>query len=75
MLGEDLPFQTHDQALKAAASWGLPVSNKRKICKSTEEIENLGCKVIDCAVNRHGTNVREDLKLFFRYFKKHPDVI
>ena len=40
MLGEDLPFQTHDQALKAAASWGLPVSDKRKICKSIEEIEN-----------------------------------
>lgn len=39
MLGEDLPFQTHDQALKAAASWGLPVSDKRKICRSIEEIE------------------------------------
>ncbi len=39
MLGEDLPFQTHDQALKAAARWGLPVSDKRKICKSIEEIE------------------------------------
>ena len=39
LLGEDLPFQTHDQALKAAASWGLPVSDKRKVCKSIEEIE------------------------------------
>ena len=39
ILGEDLPFQTHDQALKAAQSWGLPVSDKRKICKSIEEIE------------------------------------
>ncbi len=39
-LGEDLPFQTHDQALKAAESWGLPVSDKRKICKSIEEIED-----------------------------------
>ena len=39
LLGEDLPFDTHDQALKAAASWGLPVSDKRKICHSTEEIE------------------------------------
>ena len=39
MLGEDLPFQTHDQALKAAASWGLPVSDKRKICRSIDEIE------------------------------------
>ena len=40
LLGEDLPFQTHDQALKAARSWGLPVSDKRKICKSIAEIED-----------------------------------
>lgn len=39
MLGEHLPFQTHDDALKAAASWGLPVSDKRQICRSIEEIE------------------------------------
>jgi DNA ligase (NAD+) len=39
ILGEDLPFLTHDQALKAAQSWGLPVSDKRKICKSIDEIE------------------------------------
>ena len=39
MLGENLPFQTHDDALKAAASWGLPVSDKRQICRSIEEIE------------------------------------
>ncbi len=40
MLGEDLPFQTHDQALKAAAQWGLPVSDKRKICRTIEDIES-----------------------------------
>ncbi len=39
ILGEDLPFLTHNQALTAAAEWGLPVSDKRKICKSIEEIE------------------------------------
>ena len=39
MLGEGLPFQTHDDALKAAQSWGLPVSDKRKVCRSIEEIE------------------------------------
>ena len=39
LLGEDLPFDTHDQALKAAAAWGLPVSDKRKICQSVDEIE------------------------------------
>ncbi len=39
MLGEGLPFQTHDDALNAAQSWGLPVSDKRKICRSIEEIE------------------------------------
>lgn len=40
MLGENLPFQTHDDALKAASEWGLPVSDKRKICRSIEDIED-----------------------------------
>ena len=39
MLGEQLPYQTHDQALRAAAGWGLPVSDKRKICRTIDEIE------------------------------------
>ena len=40
LLGEDLPFQTHDQALSAAQTWGLPVSDKRKTCSSIDEIED-----------------------------------
>ncbi len=40
VLGEDLPFQTHDYALRAAAQWGLPVSDKRKVCRTIEEIED-----------------------------------
>ena len=40
MLGENLPFTTHDEALNAARSWGLPVSDKRKICRSIDEIED-----------------------------------
>lgn len=40
LLGEDLPFETHDQALKSAASWGLPISDKRKICHSIGDIED-----------------------------------
>ena len=39
MLGEDLPYSTHDQALNKAAEWGLPVSDKRKICSTIAEIE------------------------------------
>ena len=39
LLGENLPFQTHKQALDAASSWGLPVSQKRNTCSSIEEIE------------------------------------
>ena len=39
VLGESLPFATHDEALGAAASWGLPVSDKRKICRNIHEIE------------------------------------
>lgn len=40
MVGENLPFETHDQALKAAASWGLPVSDKRKIGRDIKDIED-----------------------------------
>ena len=39
ILGDDLPYTTHDQALDNAAKWGLPVSDKRKICQSIDEIE------------------------------------
>ena len=39
MLGEDLPYATHDEALEKASSWGLPISDKRRICKTIEEIE------------------------------------
>ena len=39
MLGEDLPYATHDEALEKAASWGLPISDKRRICKTIEDIE------------------------------------
>jgi len=40
MLGESLPFATHEEALNAAQSWGLPVSDKRRVCRTTEEIED-----------------------------------
>ena len=37
--GENLPFLTHDEALEAAAGWGLPVSDKRRTCNDISEIE------------------------------------
>ncbi len=40
LLGENLPYETHSQALAAAASWGLPVSDKMKICRNLDEIED-----------------------------------
>ena len=33
-------YPTHDEALSAASSWGLPVSDKRQICHSIREIED-----------------------------------
>ncbi len=33
-------FPTHDEALKAASQWGLPVSAERKICHNIAEIES-----------------------------------
>ncbi|MBQ9475245.1 MAG: NAD-dependent DNA ligase LigA, partial [Bacteroidales bacterium] len=35
----DHGFATHDEALRAAASWGLPVSSERKLCPGIEGIE------------------------------------
>lgn len=39
LLGENLPFSTHSEALDQAASWGLPVSEHRRICRDIREIE------------------------------------
>ena len=39
VLGENLPFTTHQEALKTAASWGLPVSDMSKVCRNIEEVE------------------------------------
>lgn len=39
MIGENLQFKTHQEALQAAKSWGLPVSDKAKICKNITDIE------------------------------------
>lgn len=36
---ESVEFETHDDALKAAASWGLPVSDLRRICHGIDEVE------------------------------------
>ena len=36
---QSVSFETHDDALNAAASWGLPVSDKRKVVHGIEGIE------------------------------------
>ncbi len=36
---ESISFDTHQAALDAAAAWGLPVSEHRRICRNIEEIE------------------------------------
>ena len=33
-------YPTHDAALNAATQWGLPVGDKRRICRNIEEIED-----------------------------------
>lgn len=37
MLGEDLPFNTHIEAIEAASSWGLPTSSFSRRAESIEE--------------------------------------
>ncbi len=36
---DNVDFDTHSHALDAAESWGLPVSDKRRICHDIKEIE------------------------------------
>lgn len=36
---QSVTFETHDIALSKAASWGLPVSDKRRLCRNIDEIE------------------------------------
>ena len=45
-------YPTHDEALKAADSWGLPVSHERRLCRSIDEIEDF---------IRHWDSARKDL--------------
>lgn len=35
---QSISFETHDEALSKAGSWGLPVSDKRKLCRNIDEI-------------------------------------
>ena len=37
---QSIPFATHSEALDAAASWGLPVSDKRRIAHGIDDIED-----------------------------------
>lgn len=36
---ESVAFDSHNQAMEAAQSWGLPISDKRRICHNIEEIK------------------------------------
>ena len=36
---ESVAFATHDEALRKAASWGLPISEDRRLCRNIDEIK------------------------------------
>lgn len=36
---QSVEFRTHDDALRSAASWGLPVSDLREVCHNIDEIK------------------------------------
>ena len=37
---QSVAFETHDAALRKAASWGLPVSDERRVCRNIGEIKD-----------------------------------
>jgi len=38
--GEDLPFATHWESLEKARSWGFKISDKMRICRSVDQIDD-----------------------------------
>jgi DNA ligase, NAD-dependent len=38
MLGEGLPYASHDEMMQAAASWGIPTGKYSKICHRIEDV-------------------------------------
>lgn len=38
LYGDNLPFASHEEGLKAAASWGFKISTDRRVCHSIEEV-------------------------------------
>jgi DNA ligase (NAD+) len=36
--GENLPYQSHEDALKAAITWGFKISSDRKVCHQLQEV-------------------------------------
>lgn len=67
------------EIVKAFVNAGHEVVIAYPFGKHTEEIEQLGCKTIHCEVSRHGTDIREDFKLFLGYLqllkKETPDIV
>jgi len=49
---ESVSFETHDEALRKAAEWGLPVSKDRRLCRNINEIK---------AFIEHWDSARRDL--------------
>lgn len=38
LLAEEMPFQTHFEAVQAAGSWGLKIANNSAVCNGIEEV-------------------------------------
>lgn len=38
LMGEDLPFDTHEESLKKMKTWGFPVSDTYKKCETLQEV-------------------------------------
>ena len=39
LIGKNLPFSTHIEALEAARSWGLPISEHIRLCHDMDEVD------------------------------------
>ena len=72
-------YNLRKEIIERLVSEGYEVVVVSKILKLKEELQALGCRLIDLNTGRHGTNPVEDIKLFFTYIRilvrEKPDTV
>lgn len=67
------------EVLEAIVREGYRVTLVTEILDFKEQIEKIGCRIINVSTGRHGTNPLDDIRLFWKYYtilkEEQPDIV